>query len=179
MKEKPLANIQKRPASQVMRDTFRYYEGSRILRELGFHGCGNYWSRRGEKRLTVPYNQTFESALRDPRAHRRMLTLYWNKAAGQVRRAMKRMGEAFRRLAESPQIKAAMKVFSEYAENQEQIERDEAWTEIADAHERRALLGEAMEGIEGGREEAEFAEARRRYVRRMVERGVWDEAWTL
>lgn len=83
-------NIEKRLASEVMGETFRYYEGSRILRELGFHGCGNYWSRRGESRLTVGYHQTFESALRDPRVRRRLQQLYFEE----VKKSMLRVGRA-------------------------------------------------------------------------------------
>ena len=86
---------------------------------------------------------------------------------------MKRVGEAFRRLAESPQIKAATKVFSQYADasrSQERKQRDETWMEMAETGgpRRRAMLGEVMLEIEEERKEAEFAELRRRYVRNML-----------
>lgn len=159
--------IEKKSAHQIMSETFRYHEGSRILRELGYEGCGNEW-RSPARQVFGNGPQIFEAAMRDHRAHFRMQQLHFE----QLRKSMHRIGErfaesfrpaleSFRQFARSPVIQALI-VHVEQARQSE--DREEAWMEMAEDHERRALLGETMLEIEEDLERVKVNLIRDRYV---------------
>lgn len=103
-------SIQTRPASEIMRDTFRYYEGSRVLRELGFEGAGdNWWTPRYGKPGEASGPMSFEAALRTPKVHARLQHLYWR----QTKKAMERMA-----LAMAEQLRPAMEAMRKAAQTE-------------------------------------------------------------
>lgn len=151
--EEGSVRIGRKSACQVMKETFRYYEGSRILRELGYKGCGDRWRLRSRGPMT------FNAAFRiNSKAKLRLSQLYLEEIKKSMRRIseriakkVNRLAESFRRLARSPGIRALVVQIEEVHESEA---KKENWMEMAEDHERRALLGEVMIKIEEGREEA-------------------------
>lgn len=146
--EEASMNIEKKPAHQIMSETFRYYEGSRILRDLGYEGRGNEW-RGPAQQVFGNGPQSFEAAMRDHRAHFRMQQLHFEQLRKSIHRIEERFAESlrpalesFRQFARSPAIQALIVQVEQVRQDED---REEAWLEMAEDHERRALLGEAMD----------------------------------